>query len=270
MAYISWDRGWRAASATVDTEGFVPSELILHDDESSNNFELGFKGDFWNRRARYSTSMYYQNYQNFQVQADGIQGDSNGNGSLDPADRKFNAIVNADKVLVRGAELEITALIQPAWTAFVSLSYNDTKFDKFDDAPCNSGIPLAAGTSYNTCDFTGKRISDAPNWSTVVSSDYSIGFDDFGAELYFRILAKYDGDREFQSTGLKVSGDTTVDIFTGFRDFDGRWDVSLWVKNVTDKAAIRSVDVNTVGKTTYLINDPLTVGVSGTYNWGID
>ena len=270
MAYISWDRGWRNASATVDTEGFVPPEYILHDDESSNNFELGFKGDFWDRRARYNVAMYQQNYQNFQVQADGILVDSNGNGALDPADRKFNAIVNADKVLIRGAEVEMTALVMSSWTAFVSLSYNDTKFDKYDNAPCNSGDPLSPGQSFNTCDFTGQRISDTPNWSAVMSSDYSIGFDNFGAELYFRILAKYEGAREYRSTGLKVNGDTVVDIFTGFRDYQGRWDVNLWVKNLGDKAAVRGVDVNTVGKTTYEVNNPLTVGLSGTYNWGVE
>ena len=103
-----------------------------------------------------------------------------------------------------------------------------------------------------------------------MSSDYSIGFDNFGAELYFRILAKYEGAREYRSTGLKVNGDTVVDIFTGFRDYQGRWDVNLWVKNVGDKAAVRGVDVNTVGKTTYEVNNPLTVGLSGTYNWGVE
>lgn len=262
--YLTWDRGWRNASATVDATGDMPDELTLHDDEFSNNFELGLKGKYWDGRGRYTSAVYLQQYEDFQFNARSILVDTDGDGM---ADATFTAVVNADEAISSGAEVETSVLLTPNWNGTVSLSYNDTEFEDFEDAPCNRGSSVPTN-SFNRCDFSGQRISGSPNWSAVVHSEYSLPVPAWQVEWFVRGLAKYESFRLNISTGEKLDSETLVDAFTGFRGLDGRWDVSLWVKNVTDEVVIERKTSPLDPPVSFEVNNPRTVGITGAWRWG--
>lgn len=275
--YLSFDRGWRPASSTVDAAGTVPDELILHDDEPSTNFELGLKGRYWNNRAGYQLAIFRQLYQDFQYQADNIPVDTNGNGTnIGPsgAPEAFNAVVNASKVISTGIEIESNVLLNENWMLFYSLSYVDVEFDKFDDAPCDAQPgtvdTFSPGETYNTCDLSGQRATEAPNFSSVVSTEYSLPLKDWGADWYFRVLAKHESSRFNRGADVVLDDYTTVDAFTGVRSHNGAWDVMLWVKNATDETVVESIDFSPTGSSALIVNNPLTAGVTATWNFGLD
>ncbi len=274
-AYFSFDRGWRPGSSTVDAAGTIPSSLVLHDDEPSTNFELGLKGRYWNDRADYQLALYRQIYQNFQVQADGIRVDVNDDGAYadgvfgTPA--RFNAVVNADKVLVDGIEFESNVLLSDNWVGFYSLSYVDVAFEKFDDAPCNVGAAAAGdGDTFNTCDFSGQRATEAPNFSGVVSTEYSQAISDKGMDWYVRLLAKHESARYFRSVSESFDDSTVVDVFAGVRSHAGDWDLMLWAKNATDETVIESIDFSPTGTSGLVVNNPFTAGITATWRFGLE
>ncbi len=264
--YVSIDQGWRPGSAVVDASGNVPNELILHDDEDSTNFELGLKGKYWEGRANYTVSAYYQIYEQFQFQADGIPVDNDGDGT---ADASFNAVVNAEEVVTTGIEAETNVLLSPNLRVFASVSYNDTTFSDFEDAPCNRGGSVPPN-SYNTCDFTDKRVGDAPNVSAITSGEYSGRIEDWNGEWYLRGLVKYESDRRAVSNGERLDAYTNIDLFTGFRTEDGKYDLSLWVKNLTDEDVIEGIEINVVGTEVVTMNNPRMAGITATWRFGQD
>lgn len=266
--YVSIDQGWRPGSSVVDASGNVPSELILHDDEDSTNFEIGLKGKYWEGRANYTLSAYYQIYEQFQFQADGIPVDNDGSGDQVP-DATFNTVVNAEEVTTTGVEAETNVLLSPELRVFASVSYNDTTFTDFKNAPCNKGGMVPAN-SYNTCDFTDKRVGDAPNVSAITSGEYSSRIEDWNGEWYLRGLVKYESDRRAVSNGERLDAYTNVDLFTGFRTDDGKYDVSFWVKNLTDEDVIESIEINVVGTEVITMNNPRQAGITATWRFGQD
>jgi len=264
--YASIDQGWRPGSSSIDASGNTPDELILHDDEDSTNFELGLKGKYWEGRANYTLAAYYQIYEQFQFQADGIPVD-NDNDTI--PDATFNTVVNAEEVVTTGVEAETTVLLAPNLRMFASVSYNDTTFTDFKNAPCNSGGTVPPN-GYNTCDFTDKRVGDAPNVSAITSGEYSSRIEDWKGEWYLRGLVKYESDRRAVSNGERLDAYTNVDLFTGFRTDDGKYDLSLWVKNVTDEDVIESIEINVVGTEVLTMNNPRMAGITATWRFGQD
>ena len=76
----------------------------------------------------------------------------------------------------------------------------------------------------------------------VYNGDANIWGIEFEGKVYLRGLFKYTDDRLITdaSAGIgnvrrEVSSYQTLDLFTGLRSNDFAWDVSLWVKNVTDE-----------------------------------
>ncbi len=269
--YISYDKGWRPASATVDAAGTVPDELILHDDEPSTNYEIGMKGTYWNDRARYLMAIYYQTYEDFQFQADNIPVDVAGPTPGSPpdgtAETNFNAVVNAEEALTRGVELETTVLLQENWTFFGSVSYNDTTFVDYKNAPCDRGSSVPTG-GYNTCDFSDQQASDAPHWSAVISSEYSVPMESWSAEWYLRGLVKYESERYNRGSDSYLEQATITDLFTGIRSNNGNWDVMLWVKNLENETVVQGLDFAPNGNSALIVNNPRTYGMTATWRFG--
>ncbi len=258
MAYASFDRGWRGASSNIDAAGNIPAELILFDDESSINFELGFKAGYWDGRGQLTSAIYHQRYDDFQFQADDVALNASGSSS-------FDAVVNAKRAISQGAELETTVLLSERWSGFASVSYTDVKFDDFKDGPCTDS-PFTA--PYNSCDRSGERASNAPNWSAVVSSEYFLPVSSLSAEWFVRGLVKAESFRSDLDTGERLGGFGTTDLFTGLRATDAGWEVSLWAKNVFDRVAktdVSATDAN--GYREIQVIDPLTIGLTGSYRW---
>ena len=149
------------------------------------------------------------------------------------------------------------------------MSYNDTTFSDFEDAPCNRGGSVPPN-SYNTCDFTDKRVGDAPNVSAITSGEYSGRIEDWNGEWYLRGLVKYESDRRAVSNGERLDAYTNIDLFTGFRTEDGKYDLSLWVKNVTDEDVIEGIEINVVGTEVVTMNNPRMAGITATWRFGQD
>ena len=278
MAYGSFDRGWRSGSANIS--GAVnPPVFGAFDAETSDNLEVGFKWSILGGRGLWSTAAYYQLYNDFQFQADTVEFrvPDDAGGGIDLA----SPVVNVDEVEVIGLETELSILLAERWTAGVSASVNQTEFSKADNVPCTTGEALPDEPfGFNTCDITGERAGQLPEWSLVVNSEYAIPLGS-GTEIYFRGLLKAESEYYSQALDRDLDSYLTLDVFAGWRSVADSWDLMLWAKNLFDESAwlgalpLEEVPDYSNGGT--LVNSythvtsqlqPRTVGVTGVYRFG--
>jgi outer membrane receptor protein involved in Fe transport len=232
MLYASYDRGWRSGSANVAGQP-APEVWAAFDDETSDNFELGFKWNFLGGRGLLNFAAYYQTYDDFHYGADSVLYVLD-DGSF----AQGSPVVNADEVSSKGFETELAFLLSENWSLNASVSFNKTEFEEFADAPCNDPeqVPSQPG-EFATCDLGGERAGTQPEWSGVLTSEYTAELNNGKQEWYLRGLFKAEGEREDAGVDRTLAGYGFIDLFTGLRHGEGRWDVSLWIKNLLDKQA---------------------------------
>ncbi len=281
MGYVAYDRGFRAGSSNISVTGNLPSEFVNFDAEKSNAFEAGLKMELDGGRGELNIALYYQEYKDFQFLTQDIL--INNAGTVESLNEY---VTNADEVVSKGIELEGRYLLSANWGVFGSIAYNDTKFEKFKDAPCNIPGETPPLDGVNICNLKGKRLGDQGNWSISLSSEYSLPLVNSGNEWYLRGLFNYESFRVDPGFNEKLAGYGTWDFFTGLRAGDGTWDVKLWVKNAFDKlgrtgyedrgqifnntAAIGQLSGPAELETGYRVvsvNDPRTIGVTASYRF---
>lgn len=230
MAYLTVDSGGKSGGQTLDLGGNIPEDFKDFDDESSTSLELGYKAKLMQGRMSLNAALYYTIYQDFQLNAVGIEF-LNG-GEIE----QVTFVDNADEVVAQGAELELQYQLTPDWFAGASVAYNDTRFEDYKGAPCNTGTP---GPNISTCDRSDERLGGASSeWSTVLSTEYQQQLGWNNSQWYIRGLYNFNSSRASTSGESRFGGFGTFDLFTGIRSMDAGWDIKLWVKNLTDKEAV--------------------------------
>jgi len=169
-----------------------------------------------------------------------------------------NLITNAPEARSGGFEAELAGVVPPL-TYRASLAYNDTEFTDFPDAPCTIDEMPAL------CDRTGRAINELPLWSTHLTVERSVPWN--GHEFYLRGIGNFRSDaRGFN--GENVDAFLVTDFFVGLRDFDGSWDLGLWVRNLSDEdGQLNRLDGDPTGFFTGQLTRPRHAGVSLSYRY---
>ncbi|WP_170150186.1 TonB-dependent receptor [Parahaliea mediterranea] len=239
MVYGSYDRGWRSGAANISARA-QPTEFGAFDSETSDNLELGMKWSLMESRGLLNLAAYYQTYSDYQYQTNAVAFrqpaiDGGGIGQTD-------TVVNVGEAETMGVEAEFSYLIDTNWLASLSASYNDTEFTDAKGVPCSNGEPIPdVEYAYNTCDLTGEPAGRMPQWSAVLTSEYSLPVSRIRSEWYLRGLLKAESSRFAASIDDDLPGYAFLDLYTGLRALDGSWDVFLWGKNLFDRAALLQV-----------------------------
>ena len=237
--YASYNRGYRPSGISIVPDPdvqFLPNgeDDLLHDEETSDAIEIGFKGLFWGGRASLNGAIYYQQFEDYLGFVRGVQV-LNDVGA--PVDIAGGLIFNGD-ANVFGVELEGRALLTDNWSVGGAMAYANAEWDGAE-APCNE---REAGEVLGSCDIDGENIGGEPEWSVTLNSEYFMPLESMNFEWYLRGLYKFTGERDNidASAGIGSVVDefesyNIVNLYTGLRDINGRWDVSVWAKNVLDE-----------------------------------
>lgn len=232
MAYASYDRGWRAGSANISGRPNPPAFGVF-DAEDSDNFEIGFKWGLLEGRGLLNVAAYYQVYSEFQYQANSVDYRlaDGGIGLADP-------VVNVDEVESYGFDSDLTVLLAENWTLSAALSYNHAEISDAKNVPCSANEPLLDEPwDFKTCDLTGERAGEQPEWSGNLATEYSQDLGVLGGEWYLRALFNAESEYYSNSEGEDLDSYATLDVFFGLRSEAGTWDANLWVKNLFDASA---------------------------------
>ncbi len=238
--YASYARGFRPGGITIVPDPdvvFLPNgeDDLLFDSEESDSIEVGFKGRFLDGRASLNGALFYQQFDGYLGFIRGVQVlDDNG----EPVDISGGLIFNGDAILW-GTELEGRILLTDNWSAGGAMSYVQAEWDGAE-SPCNDREP---GEVLGFCDIDGQNVSGEPEFSLSLNSEFTLPV--AGNEWYLRGLYKYTGETQNQDASAGIGAVTdefeerhVLNLYTGVRSTDGKWDAGLWVKNALDSDEI--------------------------------
>jgi iron complex outermembrane recepter protein len=160
--YASVSKGYKAGGVDVL---FVPSAgdpdvqvpfLSSFDPEEMRNYEIGMKALLADGRVRLSTSAFYLDWQDMQVQTAFLR---------DPTDisSSVETTLNASAASTKGIEAELLARLSDRWQVGLGAGYLDGKFDEF---------PNAVLSGANTLDMSNARLPNAPKFTGNAFAEY--------------------------------------------------------------------------------------------------
>ncbi len=275
--YGAYNRGYRPSGISINPTPairWLPNgeEDVLHDEETSDAIEVGFKGRYMDGRASLNGALYYQQFDGYLGFVRGVQVVDD-TGALQ--DLTGGLIYNGDAT-IWGVEFEGQILFTERWSAGGALAYAKGEWDDGAEAPCNEREP---GEALGYCDIGGDNLGGEPEFSLSLNSEYFIPFE--STEWYLRGLYKYTDERDNTEASAGISSRATFEdyhifnLYTGLRSSDYRWDVSVWVKNLLDSDEVifeqgsDQYDIAATGGsyTQPNVQEERTIGLTARYNF---
>jgi iron complex outermembrane receptor protein len=252
-AYASYARGFKSggfngqASVIADTEPFEP--------EIADNFELGLKTDLLDRRLRINLAAFYIKFDDLQVTGVSEAGTIITN--------------NAADARIKGVEIE--TVIQPfdGFTLNGSLSLLDAKFRDYAIEVFDPTIQ--GGPPFFILDLNGERLPNIPKYSASIGANYQYKMGD-GSKIYLGADAAFKGNTLTNELTLRANSHTVVNARVGWSSANGHWDISGWVRNLTNETYyVGGGAIPDFNKTTTrvgLVSDPRSAGVTLKLSFG--
>lgn len=301
MIYASTGSSYRAGinavgDFSVQQSALEKSFLDLNP-ETSKSYEAGFKSTLLDGQLRLNASAFHQKFDNFVYRSPGVNGQSgvyyvnynrtvtNGVATTTPQVNQFN-FVAAVPVTVNGVEGEIGFDVGERLKLNLVGSYALGKI-KNGTIPCNDlngdGIPdvttqapsvaqlisRVGANNLSSCKVS-QRSSFQPPLSTTLQAEYGAPITD-GTDAYIRGLGSYFGKSQSDPSNIydNVKQFVLVNVYAGIRDPKGKWEISLFAKNLFD--TVRVLSRTDPLSSTYQVLQPPTfrtaaaVTTTGTY-----
>jgi len=250
MVYGQISRGQKAGglNVSVPSPGVGVEKLII-DPETATSYEIGVKTDLLGHHLIFNLAGFITEDKNYQATYS------------PPENPLIGYITNIGKVKMTGIEAEATILPARGVSLRGFLSYVDAYYSSYPGGPC----PLE--NSAPTCDLSGQTLSGSPQWSAGIDANYqrnlTENFDSYvNAEWSYRSAYYTSADNSKYSKNNPFS---IINLRAGIRTSDGKWDFSLWGKNVTNsRYKIVSANVDSIFPGTYagIFADPATYGAT--------
>ena len=161
----------------------------------------------------------------------------------------FTTIFNAGEVTSKGAEIELAASVTERLSLSFGGSFTHSVLTSSTDEG-NLGV--------------GSRTPNVPRWLVNAGFDYSAPLSSSGLEGYFRGDIQYTSNSytEFVGGALRteIPSHTSGNLSVGLAS--DHWDVSLFVKNVTDERIVAGVDTDRNVPASFTRARPRTIGIA--------
>ncbi|WP_343527056.1 TonB-dependent receptor [Sphingomonas sp.] len=227
--------------------------------EKVDNYEIGLKSQFLDRRVTLNLAAYQTNVRDYQTTI--VQ-------QLIGTNTYINYIANIPKVRSRGFEGDLA--VRPAdWLSLTgSLAYTDATYRDYPNGPTpvealNPTTASPGGSPVR--DFSGQRLAGVPKWAASVGGDITraLGGD---TEAYVH------GDWSYRSSYYTVASNSRYGLVPGYGLVNaragirlgegGRYDLSVWARNLFDKDYFQTLNVVNYGLVTAILGDPGTYGAT--------
>jgi outer membrane receptor protein involved in Fe transport len=198
--------------------GTTPLDQRQFKDEDIMHYEAGLKSTLLDGRMQLALSAFYTEYDNYQDAAF--------------IGQQFS-VTNAQKVELKGAEVEVKVLLGESFTADFAISYADLTYDEYTDGVCYPGRP-PTNPATGLCDLSGEHPINAPEWTTHLGLMYQT--DVSWGEVYARTDWAWSDE---YNTSFSADPRRTQDSYSwlNFR-LGTRWDsyeVVAWVDNALNE-----------------------------------
>ena len=253
--------GVNVAGLPNNPDNSAATDLAVIKPEYVQHFELGVKTTPL-ENLTVNLSLYNTDIDNYQANVQSPQLGVN---------RGY--IANAEKVNVKGIELDGNVNIQNKFSLFTAISYTDGKYKSFTNAP----LPLEeTGTTVNGVqvafkDISGGELPGISKWAGSLGGEYNFPAVFFGkaskffiaSEVYYR--SSYSSSPS-HSAYLNIDGYAIVNARLGYRVTNGL-SFFAWGRNILDKDYYEQLlpAGGNAGHYAGVLGDPRTYGVTLRY-----
>ncbi|MET0661335.1 MAG: TonB-dependent receptor [Steroidobacteraceae bacterium] len=251
MAYASYSQGYR-------TGGINPGGSV-YDPETVDAVEVGVKMVVLDNRLSFNAAVFNYDYKDMQ------------RGVVFPKEIPpfyEQGVANAAGATIRGAELELVALPISDLMIGFQLGYLDAEYDNYTDNILNPDGSLTE------VDNSHLRIANTPEWTTSASIDYTLPMQAMGLleETAVHIDYNYRTKFNVHPNDIPLGDQSAYGILNASiraTFAEGKYGVTLFGKNLTDKYYITLADP-VAGLSHYAIEGmPRTYGMQVTPNFGL-
>lgn len=232
FAYFTYSQGFKSGGFTTRLTDFFSEALIAQadpndpnvlrglnfDEETADNFELGFKTQFMDNRVRFNGAFFFNTYEDIQIVVQRGVSPSNEN------------VAEAE---IHGLELELEALPTNWLTVTATLGYLDAEYTDFD--------PQAAALLINRF---GQRINEDTELANTPELTASLSINaQLSPDWSLNLNASHTDDVEndvFNTALLSQDAYTIVGASLRYENADSNWYSVLGVTNLTDERYIVS------------------------------
>ena len=218
--------------------------------ETDTSYEIGAKGDLFDRRARFTADVFRYDVRNQQLSAVGGADNS-------------TLLLNAKKAMGQGVEFSLDAYLTPEFLVTASGSLNVTKIrdGSIRVATCASCTVTDPKDANGLAIIDGNPLPQAPKYIANLTARYGIPLAS-GGELFAYTDWSYRSkinfflydSVEFTGKPLTVGG-----LRLGYDWAGGKYEVAAYARNITNQIRVTGgIDFNNL---TGFINDPRTYGV---------
>ena len=235
LAYTTYSRGAKSGGFNIDSvaspASLVGAKAITLRPEVADNIEWGFKSSFFDKRLSANINYFMTKVQDYQATTA---------TTLD--NRYMNILSNVGNLTSQGVEFDIKAVPFQKLELALNGAFTDARFDS-GTAPTPyerfGYSPAGNGYGKGTIDLAGKQLNVAPRWSINPSLQYSWRLTDNVDQYlvcHYGWRSSVFGDIN-NSNLSKIPAYGILNLSTGWRIVQAKqqWDVSLWVKNVSDE-----------------------------------
>ena len=249
-------RGFRAPSVQgrlMFADATLPADelVTVANTETVLSYEAGVKATVWDNRLRLGFALYRYTVDDQQLTAVG------GNANV-------ARLVNADRTVGQGAELDVQAWLTDRLYVTLGASYNDTEIQDSNLAVfgCGGGCTMRdpAGTVAGTFLIDGNALPQAPKHVYNVTARYGIPTS-HGEFFAYTDWAYRSEVNFFLYESTEFTGDAMLEggLRAGYNWNDGNYEMAVFGRNITDEQAIvGAIDFNNL---TGFLNEPRTWGV---------
>ncbi len=166
LVYGTWSRGFRPGG--INRRGTLPPYAA----DFLTNYEAGFKGSFFNRKARFNGAIFQEEWKNIQLAFLGSNG--------------LTEIQNAGNARIRGIEGELTVLPTTGLTLTASGTYTDahlaTNYCKIANSP-GCTLPSSLGKPNSILAPIGQALPVTPDFKGNLIARYEFSLGKYDAHL---------------------------------------------------------------------------------------
>ncbi|TSA38263.1 MAG: TonB-dependent receptor [Methylococcaceae bacterium] len=226
MPYFSVSGGQKSGAAQFDSAGNIDNV----NPEDVMDYELGIKSTWFERKLAVNLNLYNTDVEGFQSQL----------LEIDPSQASGyrTTLGNVKGIQLQGVELETNWLPYKGLSLFFNGSYNHGVYTDFKNATC----PPELNNTVTPCDFTGRTLPNAPEFTANIGFDYQLPFglglwNDYGLEWHAFMVNSYKSktnlNANLSSSGIQDAYHVT-DGGIGVSTKDGKYNLNLIGKNIFD------------------------------------
>ncbi|CAN7349945.1 TonB-dependent receptor [Caulobacter sp. LjRoot300] len=230
--YVSYSKGYKSGGWDMRGDAFLtPQTVEGYDPETVNAYEVGLKGNLFDRRVSFATAAFLSKYKDQQVTTQVVV--PSGIAS---------SVDNAGASTLYGVEFEAKAAFSQHLSGTVALGYIHAKYDTFNRfVPAGAPNPVnpsqtipAGGQVVNVADLYG--FQNTPEWTGNASLTWRGTV--AGGQLQVTPMVSYRDDYqqfELPLPLLDQKAFTLVDLTASWAPEGGRYKISVAGKNLTDE-----------------------------------